>query len=433
MLVSDRLAILGGTPAVGPRPGGRWPEITVQERNALERVLRRGVLGGANAPEVSALEEEYAAYVGVRHALVTNSGTAALHAAVAALGVAPGDEVIVPAFTFVASAMAVLHQGARPVFADVDSRTYNLDASAIAARITDRTRAIMVVHVHGQPADVDEIRAVAARHSLPVIEDNAQAHGIRYRGAAAGGLTECGGSSLNQSKNLPAGEGGIFTTNDDRLILAARRLAVFGEDLRPTERRAFWSHGTGWNYRNQELACAFARSQLSRLDAYNARAMDNAARLDEGLADLPGVRPPFRSPDRGSSYWKYAVQLDPAALDHVGDPRDLRDRFLRALQAEGVDCMVWQPHPVPAQPAFRRQPRPWASGVDRAPLRPWDPSQFPVASRLCATTINLGTEIHPLYVQTAEQMDAWSYAVRKVVHHIEELVDAPLEPTPRPI
>lgn len=431
MATTENLAIGGGPKTIPDDVYRTWPEITDSDRAAVARVLDRGLFAGANAPEITALQEEYAEYLGVEHCLATNSGTAALHCAAVAVGVEPGDEVVVPAFTFVASAMAMAHQGAKVVFSDVDERTYNLDPGKLAERITDRTKAVVAVAIHGQPADLDEIGEIAHGHGVAVIEDNAQAHGIRYKGRMTGGIGDAAGTSLNQSKNLSAGEGGLFTTNDEQALVAARRLSVFGEDLVPLEQRAFWSHGVGWNYRNQELSCALARSQLERLDAYNARAQENAKRLTAGLADVDGVTPPYQADDRGCSYWKYAVQLDPAALGFDGDPRDLRDRILQALQAEGVEAMVWQPQPIPAQPAFRTESlHPWQPG-SRGPVRDWDPQEFPVASRLCDVTVNLGTEAKPLYVQEPELMDRYIDAVRKVLADLDTVMSAPFEPRRR--
>jgi len=161
----------------------RWPILEAGDRAAVGRVLGRGVLSGAGAPEMRALEAEFAAAVGARFCLATNSGTAALHLALAAMGLGPGDEVIVPALSFIATAQAVLHQGAVPVFADADPVTYNLDPADAARRVTPRTRAIVPVHLHGLPADMDAVNALAGRHGLTVIEDAAQAHGAVYKGA----------------------------------------------------------------------------------------------------------------------------------------------------------------------------------------------------------------------------------------------------------
>jgi len=428
---TSELAIAGGSPSVSGIEQRLWPEILQEDRDAVLRVLDSGILAGAGAPEITALEREYAEYVGVEYCLATKSGTGALHTAAAAVGVQPGDEVIVPAYTFVASAMAMAHQGAQVVFADVDPRTYNLDPARLAERITDKTTAVVAVAVHGQPANLDEIKAIAAQHGLAVIEDNAQAHGIEYKGRTAGSIGDAAGSSLNASKNLASGEGGFFTTDDEDAFIAARRLTVVGEDLVPLERRSFWAQGIGWNYRQSELPCALARAQLKRLDVHNATSEANGKRLSEQLADVRGLTPPYQEPDRGCSYWKYAVQVDPAELGFDGDPRDLRDRILLALLAEGVEGMVWQPHPVPAQPAFRRRQQTWHRRTEQEPLRDWDASEYPVASRLCDITFSLGSEAKPLYLQEPELMDQYAAAVHKVMDDLETVLSVPFEPTRR--
>src|SRR5919197_106715 len=325
-------------PLIGADEHRDWPDLRQEDRDAILRVLERGVLCGANAPEITALQCEWAAYVGVEHCLALNTGTAALHCACAAVGLGPGDEVIVPAFTVIATAMAVVHQGAKPVFCDVDPRTYNLDPARVEERITERTRPIMPVHLHGLPADMEEIGAIARRHGLAVIEDAAQSHGATYRGTKTGALADCAGFSLNATKNLSGGEGGFFVTDDDEQMTVARRISVFGEDVNPTgpgEFRRYWSHGVGWNYRSQELACALARSQLTRLDEYNATAQANAAILNDGLARLPGVVPPYVPDDRTSVWHKYRLRLDPAALGWTGPGPELRDRLVHAPPPEG--------------------------------------------------------------------------------------------------
>ncbi|WP_030486521.1 DegT/DnrJ/EryC1/StrS family aminotransferase, partial [Micromonospora chokoriensis] len=414
----SELALTGGTAAVAGHLHRPWPEITLADRQAIDGVLDRGVLAGPNAPEIRSLEEEYAQYVGVRHCVATNAGTSALHAALAAAGVGPEHEVIVPAYTFVASAFAVAQQGARVVFCDVDEATGNLDATRLEGLITRSTRAIMAVHIHGQPADMDEINAIAARNGVLVVEDSSQAHGTRYRGRRAGGLAHAAGASMNHSKNLPAGEGGLFTTDDEVLALTARRLVLYGEDVIMGQPRQYWSHGLGWNYRGHEMTYALARSQLRRLDSYNERARENADRLTKGLAGLAGIDLPRIAPDRESSFWRYSVRVQPEELGFDGDPRELRDRIVRALSAEGVEAFVWQPQPIPAQPAFRRHMQAWHPRVEAEPLRPWEPSDFPIASRLCDTSFSLGTMRHPLYVQDPELMDLYVVAVRKVLANI---------------
>jgi perosamine synthetase len=391
MPTASALAVAGGSPAVPPDCHRHWPEITPADRRALDRVLDRGELWGPNAPEVSALQQEWADYCGTRHCVVTNSGTAALHCAVVAACVRPGDEVIVPAFSFVATPMAVLQHGAVPVFCDIDPLTHTIDTRAIEAKLTDRTRAIMPVHVHGLPADMAEIRRLAERHGLAVIEDAAQAHGATYRGAKAGSLGDCAGFSLNGSKNLSAGEGGLFVTNDDDAFVAARRLAIFGEDTPstgPGQYRAYWSHGVGWNYRSHELTAALARSQLRRLDDYNRTAQRNARLLNARLGDLPGIRAPHVPDDRSCVFYRYRIRIDPDEIGFEGRPLELRDRLLWALQAEGVAASLWQLRPLPAQPLFRHggRFRSWQPGDDDS-LVQLDPRDFDVKMRLLESSI----------------------------------------------
>lgn len=431
MKTALRLAIAGGLPAVPPGSHARWPEIADADRAALERVLDSGVLYGPNAPETAALEREWAAYTGTQFALLTNSGTAALHCAVVAAGVRPGDEVIVPAFSFVATPMAVLHAGAVPVFCDIDPRIHTLDHRLIEERITERTRAVMPVHVHGLPADMDEIRAIASRHGLAVIEDAAQAHGALYRGVRTGGLGDAGAFSLNGSKHLPAGEGGLFATNDEQAARAARRLAIFGEDtppLGPRKYRAYWSNGLGWNYRAHELTAALARSQLQRLDDRVAGAQRNAEILTRGLADLPGLVPPHIPEDRTCVFYRYRIRIDPDALGFSGAPLELRDRLLYALRREGVASSLWQLLPLPAQPVFRRPFAPWRPTTDFVPIAPWDSAEHPEAARLLERSIVLGTADEPLFAQPAELMERYLEAFEKVVEEIETVLRAPYSP-----
>src|SRR5215470_1821343 len=218
----QRLAIQGGAPAVPAGAHVRWPVLGEEERSAVLGVLERGVLSGQLAPEVRGLEREFAAFVGSRFCLATNSGTAALHLALIGAGLQPGDEVIVPAFTFVATAMAVLHQGAVPVFVDVEPRTFGMDPAKVEAAIGPRTRAIVPVHLHGVPCDLEPIARIASRHGLVLIEDSAQAIGARYRGRTAGTIGLAGSYSLQSSKSMACGEGGLVVTDDETVYRKAQ-------------------------------------------------------------------------------------------------------------------------------------------------------------------------------------------------------------------
>jgi dTDP-4-amino-4,6-dideoxygalactose transaminase len=376
----------------------RWPILTDADREAIARVLARGVLSGAGAPEARALEAEFAAAVGTRFCLATNSGTSALHIALAAAGIGPGDEVIVPALSFIATAQAVLHQSATPVFADVDPETYTIDPADAARRVTSRSRAIVPVHLHGLPADMDAITALAGSHRLTVIEDAAQAHGALYRGRVVGTLGAMAAFSLNSTKNLPAGEGGLFVTDSEELCARAARVRFDGleppskwDATHPLDDEAD-AHATvrGWMYLPGELTAALARSQLSRLAETTARSRRNASRLTERLARLPGVEPPRISPDRTHVFHKYRVRLDPERAGLRLGPAALRDRALEALRAEGVEAVLWQTAPLPAHPLFASAER------------------YPNAEAALASTLVVGSQSYPLFAQPLEVVDAWA-------------------------
>ena len=255
-----------------------WPDIRPEDRAAVVAVLDRGILGGVGAPESTALEDEWAAFVGRSTGLLFNSGTAAIHAALYGIGLEPGDEVITTSFTFAGTWQPILQQLGIPVFVDIDPRTYNLDAGQIEAKIGPRTRAIIAVHIQGLPSDMDEILDIAERHRLHVIEDACQAHGATYHGRQVGSFGTVGCYSLNSSKILTGGEGGLLVADDPDLIARARRLRTFGEDIPELSRLTGWDfrpytvHSVGWNYRHQEMPAALARSQLRLCPSTSPRA-----------------------------------------------------------------------------------------------------------------------------------------------------------------
>lgn len=430
-LATDTPAILGGSPTLETEQHARWPQLTAADRDAVARTIDRGVVNGALAPEITALEREWAEYVDAQYCISVNNGTSALHCCAAAAGIDPGDEVIVPAFTFIATAMAMIHQGATPVFCDVDPDSYNLAPELVEERITDRTSAIVPVHLQGLPADLDELGAIADKHDLALIEDAAQAHGAEYHGRRVGALAASGAFSLNASKGLPGGEGGFFVTNDEDAYLAARRLTMFGEDVPVLEHgqfRAYWSEGVGYNYRNQEMPAALTRSQMTRLDEHNATVQANAEFLTEHLTGVTGLIPPSVPSDRTSVYHKYRVRLDTGALGYDGPAAELRDRVIRALRAEGVEAVVWQVHPLPALPIFRRPFATWHPKRALAPLAEWDPQEYPVTSAALDETFLIGSETMPLYVQDLDLMRLYTEGIDKVMANLEQILELPHEP-----
>ncbi len=428
-----QLAMHGGTPAVSRDLAVRWPVIGAVERQAALEVLDSGVLCGARAPQHMALEDEFARFVGAKYCLATNSGTAALHLAVAAAGIAPGEEVITSAFTYPASALAVLHHNAVPTFADIDPVTFNIDPAGIEARITSRTRAIMPVHIHGLPCDMDEINAIARRHDLLVIEDAAQAHGAFYRSRPVGTLGDMAGFSLNATKNLPCGEGGLFVTGNERLRARAASMRILGQTRDEVPLDA--AHpldsatdsefaGMGWMYLTQEIPAAIARVQLRRLPEFNANAAANAALLTSRLGGLAGVIPPACPADRTHVYHKYRVRLDPGALGVAVDPALLRERVMAALRAEGVEVMLWLDKPVPEMPIFQDRTGyghgcPWS--CHRSEVR-YGVGEHPRTTALLADSFVVGSQSYPLFPQPLLLMEQYADAFEKVMRHVPELL-----------
>ena len=425
--MASTLALFGGAPVVASEAHRRWPILGDADRRAVLGVLDRGVLSGMFAPESVALEREFAAFVGAGNAQLTHSGTSALEVALAAVGVGEGAEVIVPAYSFVATPLAVVRQGAIPIFVDVDPEHGNIDTRAIDAAVTPRTRAIMPVHVHGCPCDLDEVLAIARRHDLTVIEDAAQAHGATYKGRPVGALGAAGAFSLQSSKNLSGGEGGIFVTNDPGLAEAARRVRSFGQDLvaadadaydpaRPLDgHRAVESTRIGGMYRGNEMMAALVRARLPEL---TRRCQANAERLRRGLGALPGVSVPRVPDDRTSVHHKLRVHLDPEAAGLSSTPRALRDAMLRALTAEGLEVVLWQTEPLPAQAVFRGsgfgRGFPWTAGDAVAARANYDPARYPGTTRLLERSLVVFSQSCPLIAQEPALVDRYVEAFAKV-------------------
>ncbi len=309
-------------------------------RAAIEAVIasQQFILGQQN----EALEHEIAAYCDAQFGVGVANGTDALTLALVACGVAPGDEVIVPAFTFVATATSVVRLGARPIFADIDPITLNLDAFEIEKRRTPRTRAVIPVHLFGTPAEMDSIREIAARFGILVIEDNAQAIGARYRGQRTGSLGAAAGISFYPTKNLGAyGDAGMLVTNSAEIAERVRRLRDHGQTGK------YISSEPGWNSRLDEIQAAVLRVKLRRLDEWTEKRQAHAKQYDEMLADHPDLILPHVPPHAEAVYHLYTIRIK-------GAPRDAsrRDRVRQLLEARGIATSVFYPVPLPFQPLF---------------------------------------------------------------------------------
>jgi perosamine synthetase len=348
----SKLALDGGSRVVPEGAVRSWPPLTQADRDAVLAVFDSDHLHGTSAPKALELQEKWANYCGTKYALVTNSGTASIHMAVAAAGLGPGDEVITSAFTYWSTAAAVLHHNAIPVFVDIDPQTYTMDPALIEGHITDHTKAILPVHIHGMVCDMDPINAIAKQHGLVVMEDACQAHGATYKGIKTGALGDIGCFSCNRSKNLSGGEGGLWTTNDEVYLARAAKLREFGEVVVAGQVREYNAYGLGWMYRPHEFINAFILSQFERLDNYNDQRRQFADYLTKELAAIPGFEGPFTPEYANPSYFSYVVSFKPEELGMDMTPGEWKRAAQQALAAEGVGLGQWQTRPVPEQDVF---------------------------------------------------------------------------------
>ena len=309
------------------------PLIEEEEIKEVVKVLRSGML--AQGKLVEEFERSFASYVGTKYAIAVSNGTAALHVALISLGIGPGDEVAVPSYTFYATASSVILSGARPVFVDVDPKTGTMDPQDLSRKISDRMRAVIPVHVHGHPADLDSIREVLGDREIFILEDSAQAHGALYKGSKVGSIGEVGAFSFYPTKNMTTGEGGIITTDDEYVYRRAKAIRDQGQTSK------YEHHYVGFNYRMTEINAAIGLVQLRKLDAFNARRKEIASIYTEelsGIVDTPYVA------DWADPVWHlYPVR--------VGDKRDEAVAKLREL---GVLARPAYPMPLQKQPVMSR-------------------------------------------------------------------------------
>jgi perosamine synthetase len=312
------------------------PIIGQEEINAVEEVLKSGMLAQGEA--VKRFEDEFAAYLGVKNAIAVNNGTVALDLAVKALGLEPGSEIITPAFTFIATANCALYQGLRPVFADVDERTFNIDPDDLQEKITPRTRAVIGVHLYGQPFQLSAVQDICQDKNIALVEDCAQAHGAEWKGKKVGSFAT-GCFSFYPTKNMTTGEGGMITTDDDALAARLRLLRSHGDSGK-------YNHITiGYNYRMMNLQGALGLVQLRRLEEFTAKRISNARFLDDNIR-VKGISTPFRMDSVRHVYHQYVVRVE-------DDFPASRHRLMEYLQARGVGSAIHYPRAVYQQPVYR--------------------------------------------------------------------------------
>lgn len=376
------LALLGGK-KTRETPFPPHPVLDHHERDAVLEVLESGklstfiaapgqyFLGGKKIRE---FEQIFADYHKVKYAIAYNSATAALHAAVVACDVQPGEEVITTPYTFTSTATSALMANAVPVFADVDAESFQLSAPAVEARVSKLSRAITPVHLFGAPADMDSIMKVAKKHNLRVIEDCAQAPGARYKGKPVGTIGDCGIFSFTENKNITSGEGGMLITNDDHIADVARLVRNHGEAIMANQPRSYSSSILGWNYRMTEIDAAIGIEQFRKMEQFNADRNRLSKKFIAGLSAIPGFIPQKIPEDDYSAFYVAAFRYDE---EKVGIPRK---KFVDALNAEGIPFGAGYVKPLYYSPIYHdNKPfiyKHYAGGAD------YSPGNCPVAERL---------------------------------------------------
>jgi dTDP-4-amino-4,6-dideoxygalactose transaminase len=337
-------------------------------------VLKSGILTekSGRGPRTLEFEKEFAKYVGAKHAVAMMSGTAALHAALAIAGVKSGDEVVVPSFTFHATAEAVLMCGAEPVFADIDSETFNVTAETVEAVMTRNTKALLPVHLYGLPADLNPIRKLAHERGVTLIEDAAQAHGAEYEGSRIGSIGDMTCFSFYAGKNMTTGEGGMITTNDDDHSEKLRMMRTHGEH------RPYWPVMVGNNYRMNELLAAIGLVQLRKLPGFLEKRRENAHFLSEKVGVLGKVIPPKEPDNRKHAWYLYTLRLR-------GANAGKRNKVVEKLRSKNVEASVYYESPLHLLPLYRER-----LSASRRPL--------PETEKACRQVFSL--PVHPRLGET---------------------------------
>jgi dTDP-4-amino-4,6-dideoxygalactose transaminase len=307
------------------------PDIGDEEKEAVIQVLSSGMI--AEGKRVAEFESIFAEYSGVEHCVAVNSGTAALHAAMLSHGIGKGDEVITTSFSFIATANSIMYTGAKPVFVDIETETFNIDTDLIENSITKNTKALMPVHLYGHPAEMKAINDIAEDHNLVVIEDACQAHGAIYHGKKVGSFGT-GAFSFYPTKNMTTGEGGMITTNDEEVARKARMIRAHGSQQR------YLHEMMGYNLRMTDIAAAIGLVQLSKIDAYNAARRKNASMLSEGLKDIPEITVPTIRDACEHMFHQYTIRVDN------------RDELVTKLNQQGIGTGVYYPIPIHKQPLY---------------------------------------------------------------------------------
>ncbi|MGQ9514801.1 MAG: DegT/DnrJ/EryC1/StrS family aminotransferase [Thermoproteota archaeon] len=393
-----KLAIEGGKPVTSRKFPDPYPLIGKEEEKAVLSVLKSRKLSGYPGPKILEFEKKFAEYHGVKHAIATNCGTSALVLALYASGIGFGDEVILPPYTFIASASSILQCNAVPVFSDIDYETMTIDPSKVEEKITSRTKAIMPVHLYGHPADMDPLIEIAKRHNILIIEDCAQAHSAQYKGKLVGTLGDAGCFSFQISKNMMTAEGGMIITDRDDIAEKAKMLRHQGSSDRGIVQM-------GLRVDMTEMQAAIGIVQLRKLERFTRKRISNAAYLSRNLQGIPGIKPP-----RVPSYIKHVYHIYVWKIDEE-ELGVSKEQFVKALRAEGIPANPIYGRPLYEEPIFKEQ-------IGRGQGFPYKYlektslafSECPNAERVCRTAV--GVYLSPAY--GVHELNLIVMAVRKV-------------------
>lgn len=409
------LAIAGGSP-VRSKPFPCWPQFDARERKALLEVLESRSWGGYPFPNVLArsFAAAFAAYQDARYGLCVANGTVAIEAAARAAGIGPGDEVILPAYTFEATAAPLLRLGAIPVFVDILPETYCIDPKAAKAAVTARTKAVVAVHLGMNMADMDALTELAAQQDLKLIEDCAHSHGSKWGGRGAGSLGDVGCFSMQTTKLMTAGEGGVITTNSDEVLELCQSYVNCG---RASETDRYERRILGFNYRMTEFQAAVLLAQLERMPEQTELRQVRSRRLAEGLSSIPGIG--ILGKDRRlteQAIYQFIFKYDAGEFGGAG-----RDRFVAALEAEGIPCEGLFYEPVYRSALFAVEPEDFPQLKEIGEI-PWKNTSCPVSERAAyEESVWLP---HHLFLGDEEDVEQITEAVRKIRENIGELLQA---------
>lgn len=426
----NKLALLGGD-SVNPSPLPKYNTINQEEKKAVMKVLDSGELSGFIASngkefyggnEVQSFEKDFSKYFGIKYSVSANSATSALHCAIAALGVSPGDEVIVPPYTMSASATCVLFAGGTPIFCDIDEDIFCIKPDLVESLISKNTKGIVAVNLFGHPAKLFELRKIADKHGIFLVEDNAQAPGAKINGTFTGTIGDIGVFSFNRHKTIQSGEGGVAICNNEKLALRMQLVRNHGEvivsGLDLTEPEEIYNT-VGLNYRMTEMEAAVAKCQLRKLDILNQQRINLANYLTKSLNNIEGFTPPTVLKNNKHVYYFYPIKYCEST---VGIPRDL---FSKAVQAEGFNLRAGYLKPIYMEPLYQKK---ICFGLNGFPFSAnKDPSKLKYSKGLCPTVEKL--QESDLFITNIiypplnnSHMQLFIDAIIKVIHNRDELL-----------